>query len=126
MSSVYRAYETTRLYRELKMRGAMIDDAENLRLLPQEQLCDKISGVWNLSQDQVNFPFKDTSLKFREVWETCSSLIVGLFGMLVPTFNIMCPSPIYKCSLCDSEIPNLEQLLSLKPFPLLVTLEHEK
>lgn len=53
VNSVHRAYETTKLYRELKMRGAIIDDSLNLKLLPLEQLVEKVNGVWNLSTDQV-------------------------------------------------------------------------
>lgn len=47
-----RAYETSKLYRELKMRGALIDE-DRLRLLPLEEQFHKIEGVWNLSSDQV-------------------------------------------------------------------------
>ncbi|VDM67957.1 unnamed protein product [Strongylus vulgaris] len=52
VNSVHRAYETTKLYRELKMRGAILDDSLNLKLLPLEHLVDKVDGVWNLSTDQ--------------------------------------------------------------------------
>ncbi|KIH57080.1 hypothetical protein ANCDUO_12731 [Ancylostoma duodenale] len=52
VNSVHRAYETTKLYRELKMRGAIVDESYNLKLLPLEQLVDKVNGVWNLSTDQ--------------------------------------------------------------------------
>jgi Bardet-Biedl syndrome 5 protein len=49
----FRAYETSKLYRDLKLRGALIQNKQ-LRLLPQEQVYDKVSGVWNLSSDQVS------------------------------------------------------------------------
>ncbi|CAH1789030.1 unnamed protein product, partial [Owenia fusiformis] len=51
--AVHRAYETTKMYRELKLRGALIQN-KTIRLLPQEQVYDKINGVWNLSSDQGN------------------------------------------------------------------------
>ncbi|KAK0051689.1 Bardet-Biedl syndrome 5 protein [Biomphalaria pfeifferi] len=51
--SVYRAYDTSKLYRDLKLRGALIKDKQ-VRLLPQEQVYDKVNGVWNLSSDQGN------------------------------------------------------------------------
>lgn len=51
--SVFRAYETSKMYRELKLRGALIYNRE-LRLLPLEQIFEKVSGVWNLSSDQGN------------------------------------------------------------------------
>uniref|UniRef100_A0A4W3IZA5 Bardet-Biedl syndrome 5 protein homolog n=1 Tax=Callorhinchus milii TaxID=7868 RepID=A0A4W3IZA5_CALMI len=47
------AYETSKIYRDLKLRGALIQNKQ-LRLLPQEQVYDKINGVWNLSSDQGN------------------------------------------------------------------------
>lgn len=51
--AVHRAYETSKLYRDLKLRGAFIQN-KNLSLLPQEQVYDKVGGVWNLSSDQVS------------------------------------------------------------------------
>ncbi|XP_070566025.1 BBSome complex member BBS5 isoform X2 [Ptychodera flava] len=51
--AVHRAYETTKMYRDLKLRGALINNKQ-LRLLPQEQVYDKVNGVWNLSSDQGN------------------------------------------------------------------------
>ncbi|CAI8013132.1 Bardet-Biedl syndrome 5 protein homolog [Geodia barretti] len=48
-----RAYLSSSLYREVAMRGALLADRE-LRLLPQEQLYNKIGGVWNLSSDKGN------------------------------------------------------------------------
>lgn len=47
-----RAYETSKMYRDLKLRSALIQNKQ-LRLLPQEQIYDKVNGVWNLSSDQV-------------------------------------------------------------------------
>ena len=51
--SVHRAYETTKLYRELKLRSAILDGKE-LMMLPLEQMFEKIDGVWNLSNEQGN------------------------------------------------------------------------
>ncbi|XP_059155946.1 Bardet-Biedl syndrome 5 protein-like [Physella acuta] len=51
--SVHRAYDTSKMYRDLKLRGALIKDKQ-IRLLPQEQVYDKVNGVWNLSSDQGN------------------------------------------------------------------------
>lgn len=48
----FRAYETSKMYRDLKLRAALIQNRQ-LRLLPREQVFDKINGVWNLSSDQV-------------------------------------------------------------------------
>ena len=51
--AVHRAYETSKLYRDLKLRGALIQN-KSLNILPQEQVYDKVGGVWNLSSDQVS------------------------------------------------------------------------
>ncbi|KAM7049362.1 BBSome complex member BBS5 isoform 1-T1 [Acridotheres tristis] len=51
--AVHRAYETSKMYRDLKLRSALIQNKQ-LRLLPQEQIYDKVNGVWNLSSDQGN------------------------------------------------------------------------
>ncbi|XP_057293907.1 Bardet-Biedl syndrome 5 protein homolog [Hydractinia symbiolongicarpus] len=51
--SVFRAYETSKMYRELKLRGALVYEKQ-LRLLPLEQIYEKVTGVWNLSSDQGN------------------------------------------------------------------------
>ncbi|GFH18884.1 BBS5 protein, partial [Haematococcus lacustris] len=51
VQAVSTAYNTSRLYRELKLRGALIADRE-LRLLPQEQTYSRVNGVWNLSSEQ--------------------------------------------------------------------------
>ncbi|CAM9421198.1 unnamed protein product, partial [Hapterophycus canaliculatus] len=48
-----RAYETSKLYRDLKLRGSIIKDKQ-LVTLPLEQIYNKIEGVWNLSSDQGN------------------------------------------------------------------------
>ncbi|CAI2348241.1 unnamed protein product [Caenorhabditis sp. 36 PRJEB53466] len=51
ISSISRAYETTKMYRELKMRGIFIRDDGTLRILPQENIVEKVGGVWNLSTE---------------------------------------------------------------------------
>ena len=57
-----RAYDTSKLYRDLKLRGALVSNKQ-LRILPQEQIYDQVNGVWNLSSDQVCFnPFTPTDL----------------------------------------------------------------
>ena len=40
------------MYREIKLRGSILNKGQ-LKHLPQEQLYNKVSGVWNLSSDQV-------------------------------------------------------------------------
>lgn len=60
----YRAYETSKMYRDFKLRSALIQNKQ-LRLLPQEHVYDKINGVWNLSSDQVLY--KKTNEPFGSV-----------------------------------------------------------
>ncbi len=71
---MFRAYDTSKLYRDLKLRGAVIRDKELIQL-PNEQasppplppapppeshrltraaqIFNKLSGIWNLSADQA-------------------------------------------------------------------------
>eukprot|EP00904_Undaria_pinnatifida_P010836 jgi/Undpi1/6883/HiC_scaffold_21.g09359.m1 len=53
VQAVLRSYETSTLYRDLKLRGSVIRNNQ-LRTLPLEQIYSKIEGVWNLSADQGN------------------------------------------------------------------------
>jgi len=53
VQAVLRSYETTKLYRELKLRGAIVKDKQ-LLTLPDEVIYNKIDGIWNLSSDQGN------------------------------------------------------------------------
>jgi len=53
ISAITKAYESSRLYRDLKLRGALIHSGQ-LRLLPTEEIHDKVNGVWNLSSEQGN------------------------------------------------------------------------
>ena len=41
--AVHRAYETSKMYRELRLRGALLVNKE-LKLLPQEQVYTKVGG----------------------------------------------------------------------------------
>jgi Bardet-Biedl syndrome 5 protein len=49
---IYKIYQSTSLYRELKLRGAILTDGQ-LNILPQEQVFKQLSGIYNLSSDQV-------------------------------------------------------------------------
>eukprot|EP01059_Diplonema_ambulator_P004064 TRINITY_DN13750_c0_g1_i2.p1 TRINITY_DN13750_c0_g1~~TRINITY_DN13750_c0_g1_i2.p1 ORF type:complete len:345 (+),score=67.84 TRINITY_DN13750_c0_g1_i2:50-1084(+) len=79
VQAVHRAYETSKLYRDLKLRGAIIRDKE-LLLLPQEDIVTKTSGVWNLSSDQGNLGTFYIS-NVRVVW----------FANLAENFNVSIP-----------------------------------
>lgn len=79
IQAIYRSYETTTLYRDLKLRGALIRD-DNLLLLPQEHIYTRVKGVWNLSAEQGNLgTFFVTNI--RLVWH----------ANLAPNFNVSLP-----------------------------------
>ena len=48
-----RAYNSSKMYRELKLRS-LITESQKLKLLPLEQIVSSINGVWNLSSDHGN------------------------------------------------------------------------
>ncbi|KAJ9517004.1 hypothetical protein QJQ45_027357, partial [Haematococcus lacustris] len=79
VQAVNTAYNTSRLYRELKLRGALIADRE-LRLLPQEQTYSRVNGVWNLSSEQGNLGTFFIS-NVRVVW----------YANLADSFNVSIP-----------------------------------
>ena len=79
VQAVYTAYDTSRLYRDLKLRGAIIKN-KSLILLPNEQMYNKVQGVWNLSSDQGNLgTFFITNV--RLVWH----------ASLAENFNVSIP-----------------------------------
>ncbi|ODM88251.1 Bardet-Biedl syndrome 5 protein, partial [Orchesella cincta] len=81
---VHRAYIQSKPYREIKMRSAMIVSNKKLQMLPQEQICEQISGVWNLSSDQGNLgSFFITNV--RVVWFAAAN---ELFNASIPFLQI--------------------------------------
>jgi Bardet-Biedl syndrome 5 protein len=82
------AYETSKLYRDLKLRGSIVKDGE-LILLPHEQIFTKVNGVWNLSSDQGNLgSFFLTNV--RLVWHAnlASNFNVSLPYMQIKSLRI--------------------------------------
>ncbi|KAK3925737.1 Bardet-Biedl syndrome 5 protein-like protein [Frankliniella fusca] len=74
-----RAYGSSRLYRELRLRGALLQEGR-LRVLPLEQVYRTVHGVWNLSSEQGNLgTFIITNV--RLVW----------FAEMNESFNISLP-----------------------------------
>ena len=47
IQTVFRAYDTSRMYRDLKLRGAVISDKQ-LKLLPQEQIYSQVGRLNSL------------------------------------------------------------------------------
>jgi len=79
VQSIYRSYETTKLYRDLKLRGAIIE-SKQLILLPGEIISNQYSGIWNLSSEQGNLGVLIIT-NIRVVW----------FAELAENFNVSVP-----------------------------------
>lgn len=79
VSAVWKAYDSSRLYRDLKLRSAIIQEQE-LLLLPHEQVLSKMGGAWNLSSDQGNLGTLYVT-NVRVVW----------FANLAENFNVSIP-----------------------------------
>lgn len=77
--STLRSYESTKLFRDFKIRGAIIQDKE-LISLPSEQIYHKYSGVWNVSNDQGHLGTLYIS-NIRIAW----------FANLAESFNVSLP-----------------------------------
>ena len=55
IGQVCKAYVSTRLYRDLRLRSAILSvSSKQLKILQSEQIYNTINGVWNLSSDQGN------------------------------------------------------------------------
>jgi Bardet-Biedl syndrome 5 protein len=74
-----RSYDTTKLFRDFKIRAAIIQDKE-LILLPQEQTYHKYTGVWNISAEQGNLGTMYVT-NIRLVW----------FANMAENFNVSLP-----------------------------------
>jgi Bardet-Biedl syndrome 5 protein len=96
--SALKAYESSRTYREAKLRSAIVT-AKDLILLPGERIFTRLEGIWNLSSDQGNLGILITT-NFRFVW----------FATFVENFNVSIPY---------SQIKNVE-LRETKNYPALV------
>ncbi|XP_010712013.1 Bardet-Biedl syndrome 5 protein isoform X5 [Meleagris gallopavo] len=104
--AVHRAYETSKMYRDLKLRSALIQNKQ-LRLLPQEQIYDKINGVWNLSSDQRSIKVRDSKFGLALVIESSQQS-----GGYVLGFKI---DPVEKLQEAVKEINSLHKVYSANP-----------
>jgi Bardet-Biedl syndrome 5 protein len=78
--SIYKGYETSRLYRDVKMKGFLTQD-KNLTLLPKEKVINKFNTVYNITTDNQALAgqFQITSVRF--VW----------FSTTLDNYNISLP-----------------------------------
>jgi len=71
ITQLFRSYESSRLYRDLKLRGAIVRGGE-LVALPSEEIYSQNEGVWNLSTDKGNLGTLIVS-NIRVVWFAAQS-----------------------------------------------------
>jgi len=71
VQAVCRAYETTRVYRDVKLRTAIIRDRQ-LLLLPRETVISRVDRVWNVSADTANLGTLHAT-NVRLVWFAATS-----------------------------------------------------
>lgn len=82
-------YQRTFLYRDLKLRGAIVQ-AGQLIIMPDEQVYSQVQGVWNLSSDQGNLgSFVVTNI--RLVWFADAN---ETFNLSLPYLQIEAVSPV--------------------------------
>jgi Bardet-Biedl syndrome 5 protein len=84
VSAVWKAYDSSRMYRDLKLRCAIIQDQE-LIYIPKEQVMTKLTGVWNLSADQGNLGVMYIT-NVRVVWFAC---LAENFNVSIPYIHII-------------------------------------
>ena len=68
------------------MRSATIVANKKLHVLPHEQICEQINGVWNLSSDQVLMSF----------------LMVYLMVQMQPQFDYLIPKSMHFYTSCQT------------------------
>ncbi|XP_013790289.1 Bardet-Biedl syndrome 5 protein homolog, partial [Limulus polyphemus] len=81
VTSVSKAYNSSKMYRELKLRGAVIQNKQ-LKVLAEEKIYSKINGVWNLSSDQVCGPVFEQNVHVGMPHE--------LFNISLPYIQMAC------------------------------------
>ncbi|QDZ18984.1 Bardet-Biedl syndrome 5 protein [Chloropicon primus] len=80
LGDLVKAYQGSRLYREVKLRGVIFAEDQKLKLLSEEEVHSKTNGVWNLSGETGNLgTFVITNV--RVIW----------YANLAPTFNVSIP-----------------------------------
>lgn len=80
---IYKAYDSTRLYRDLKMKGFLTQD-KNIIVLQNETILQKVNNVHIVNNDQtVNGIFLSTNIRF--VWY---SSVIDNFNVSLPFIHI--------------------------------------
>lgn len=80
---ILRAYDSSRTYRELRIRYPLLENRK-LALLPKEQQYDELDGVWNLTTDQANDSRSFIRIPYlvnRVTWENSTLPTFALCGI---------------------------------------------
>ncbi|KAJ8672904.1 hypothetical protein QAD02_004165 [Eretmocerus hayati] len=85
---VHRAYNSSKIYREIKLRVGIIHDRQ-LTLLPHETVHETLPGVWNLSTEQGNVGnFIVTNIRIVWYADMNQQFNVSLPFLTVATINV--------------------------------------
>eukprot|EP00039_Didymoeca_costata_P002624 m.61518 g.61518 ORF g.61518 m.61518 type:complete len:352 (+) comp11421_c0_seq1:191-1246(+) len=84
IQAVHRAYDTSRLYREIRLRNAVVNEGQ-LNLLPNETIIEEVRGVWNLAQAQGQLGHMFIT-NIRMVWYARSNEI---FNISLPYYKVL-------------------------------------
>lgn len=85
VGQVCKAYVSTRLYRDLRLRSAILSPSnKQLKMLHSEQIYNTFNGVWNLSSDQGNLGTMYLT-NVRVVWHANMN---ELFNISLPFIQI--------------------------------------
>nr|CAI5851997.1 unnamed protein product [Callosobruchus analis] len=109
-----RAYNSSKLYRELKLRGAVVQHKQ-LKILPQEQVFSTMHGVFNLSSDQGSLgTFIVTNICIRESKFGIALVITSSesSGGFILGFKV---DPEDKMKILYKELTSLHTIYSTKP-----------
>lgn len=89
-----RSYQSTFLYRELKLRSAILASGQ-LKLLPKEQLYSTLGGIWNLSSDQGNLgTFIVTNVRLIWYADINETFNISLPHMQIGSVSVTTQSPL--------------------------------
>lgn len=82
---VCKAYVSSRLFRDLRLRSAIISpNHKQLKMLQSEQIYNTINGVWNLSSDQGNLG----TMYFTNIRVVWHANINELFNISLPYVQV--------------------------------------
>ncbi|CAK1545416.1 unnamed protein product [Leptosia nina] len=101
VTTVHKAYVASRLYRDLRLRGAIVHNKQ-LRMLHLEQISLMESGVWNLSSESGNLGTMIVT-NVRIVWYAD---VNEAFNVSLPYITIENVRYPFKISIRDSKFGN--------------------